>query len=120
MSTSELPVLELRARAIWGGRATNCYLALLLFVCEGCRKNNQCFLKNAQQVESGRGAKGQERWNLYTRTKTDTCVFKTVRERYLIEIYHEGAEAHRDGLSALHAGEDPIHHTNLCLLRWNV
>lgn len=67
---------------------------------------------------SGRGAKGQECWNLYTRT--NMCVFKSVRETYLIEIYHEGAEAHRDGLSALHAGEDPIHHTNLCLLRRDI
>lgn len=40
--------------------------------------------------------------------------------RYLVEVDHKGAEAHRHRLSALHAGEDPVHQTNLCLLRRHV
>ncbi len=48
------------------------------------------------------------------------CVCVCVCVRYLVEVYHEGAEANRHRLSALHAGKDPIHQTNLCLLRGHV
>lgn len=39
---------------------------------------------------------------------------------YLVEINHEAAEPHRNGLSALHASEDPIHQTDLCLFSRHV
>lgn len=40
--------------------------------------------------------------------------------RYLVEVYHEGTKPDRNRLPALHAGENPIHQTNLCLLCWHV
>lgn len=36
--------------------------------------------------------------------------------QHLVKVYHKRAEAHRHGLSALHACVNSVHQSNLCLL----
>lgn len=131
MRTNELPVLLLRAWAIW--RETNrqwCITHCSFLFCV-----NLC-------LAVGRGwfIKRLNRWREWEKTwralgaggsplfphphsltdintvKANVCVCLCVWHLYLVEIYHKCTEAHRHGLSALHAGVNSIHQSDLCLL----
>lgn len=52
--------------------------------------------------------------HLHTHTQWELLVIMRflcfcVCMRYLVEVYHEGAKAHRHGLSALHTRKDAVH-----------
>lgn len=109
-------------------RHTHCCFILCACVCvceRLCRSSGSgCFLKNVLtggEWEKSRRTVSVEVQNIlfsHPPTLMDTnlvfprmCMkmYVYVSVQYLLEVYHEGAEAHRHRLSALHAGEDPVH-----------
>lgn len=132
MRTNELPVLLLRAWAIWREIRAMVYYTLLFYfgvslcLAVGSGWFIKC-LNRWREWEKTWRALGAGGFPLFPHPHSLTdintlkanvcaCVCRGGGHQHLVKVYHKCAEAHRHGLSALHACVNSVHQSNLCLL----
>lgn len=135
MRTNELPVLLLRAWAIWRKIDTVVYYTLLFCFCVslclavGSGWFIKCLNRWREWEKTWRalGAGGSPlfphphsltdiRYNEGKNVYECVCVWGAGVYLYLVKVYHKCAEAHRHRLSALQSCVNSVHQSDLCLL----